>query len=191
MHQDHVGVDIIHVKWREKSNTVLFNNTPLLSNLPDNSCHIVSLREIKCRFWMQVSNICWTHSDELIASFVFIQWVMKTASSLEWPVHRVGKFQNAPRQHYCVLSTLRERVVLGHLHLQFGKRKNCKVEVQSLSPRERKPKLIDSLVSNKYRLGLLENGTHHTWSLSWEDHTLRTQQDRLMRLGTTSENSFR
>lgn len=59
-----------------------------------------------------------------------------------------------------------ESVVLGHLHLQFGKRKNYKVEVQSLSPRERKPKLIGSLVSSKYRLGLLENETDHTWSLS-------------------------
>lgn len=56
--------------------------------------------------------------------------------------------------------------VVGNLHLQFGKRKNYKVEVQSLNPRERKPKLIGSLVSNKYKLGLLENGTDHTWSLS-------------------------
>lgn len=81
-------------------------------------------------------------------------------------VHRVGKCPSAPCQHYCVLSALMEHVVLGHSHLQFGKRKNYKVEVQSLSPRERKPKLIGPLVSNKYRFGLLENETDHTWRLS-------------------------
>lgn len=55
-----------------------------------------------------------------------------------------------------------------------GGKESCKVEVQSLSPREMKPKLIGSPVSKKYRLVLLENETDYSWSLSWENHTLRT-----------------
>lgn len=71
-------------------------------------------------------------------------------------------------QHHWVLSALRQNVVLGNLHPQFGKkRKATKLGYKSLGLRKTKPKLRCLPASEKYRRGLLENRADHTRSPSW------------------------
>lgn len=60
-----------------------------------------SLREIKCKFWMKISNICWTHSDELRTSFVFAQSLIRTVSMLTWPVHGAGVSRRSTPASLC------------------------------------------------------------------------------------------